>query len=491
LSSQAYQIKLQDQYAQGSSISTYSATSDESWGPRITGQQITNWKGESYTAAAQNHVDALLQTGLNVNNNISLSTGSEKAQLRMSYNNLYAKGVIPNNTQNRHSFIIRGTSDIGRLNIDVKLNYINQLIQNRPFGGEEGLNPYSDVLRMPTTVRNADLQNYINTNSAIPTNNFFGVNNAIISNPYWMVNKVQPREQRNRMIGAITLRQGLTDKLGITGRLGLDRYNDDNQTRFFAGTPTPFTANSSSGNFNLDRFSVNELNAEAFLDFTTRLSTNISFNSLLGTALRKNRSEIAVAGAGGLDLPDLFVLSNGRAVTANNSLSRQELQSIYATAQFGYRNALFLDLTGRNDWASTLPSANRSYFYPSASLSAVLSDLVTMPTWWNYLKLRNSFAFVGKDAPPYSFIQLLNASQGVTGTILRNDGTLVNPNLKPEQTRSFEVGAELGFLKSRITLDLTYYNTNSFNQIIPLPLPVSAGYNQRLINAGNIRQPGY
>ena len=486
----AYSIDLQKQYAQGSSTTSYSATSDESWGPRITGQPITNYKGETYNAVAEDQVNALLQTGLNVSNNISLSTGTEKAQLRLSYNNLYAKGIIPNNSQNRNSFIVRGTSKIGGLNVDVKLNYINQLIKNRPSGGEDALNPYSDILRMPATVRNSDLKDYLNTTTAIPSNNFFLPNSAIIANPYFVVNKVQPNEERNRVIGAITLRQEITKSIGITGRLGLDQYNDENQARFFAGTPTPFTANSAGGNFNLDRFSVRELNADAFLDFKKDISADLSFSGLLGTSLRANRSQSVASASGGLDLPDLFVLSNGRAVTASNSLSRQELQSVYATAQFGYKDALFLDLTGRNDWTSTLPSANRSYFYPSASLSAVLSDLVTLPEWWNYFKLRNSYAFVGKDAAPYSYIQLLNASSGVAGTVLRNDPTLANTNLKPEQTRAYEAGAELGFFNNRITMDLTYYNTSSFNQIIPLPLTVSTGYNQRLINAGNIRNRG-
>jgi len=485
-----YEIERQTQYAQGSNINTYSTNNEESWGPKITGQQITNWAGTSYSAASQNHVGEFFQNGLNVNNALSLSAGSDKAQIRVSYNNLTAKGIVPNNKQDRHSFTVRGTSDLGKLNVDVKLNYIYQKIMNRPQGGEEGLNPYSDVLRMPTTVRIVDLKNFLNSSGTFPQNNFFAPNNAIISNPYWMINRVTPNEMRNRLIATTTLRYNIIGKLNLTGRIGLDRYNDDNERKLFAGTPTPFTQNSVGGNYSFDKFSQNELNMDAFFDYQTDISRDFSISALLGTSLRRNKIEGASGSAGGLDLPDLFVLSNGKAITANNFLNRQELQSIYSTLQVGYKNAVFLDLTGRNDWASTLPRQNRSYFYPSASLSTVISELTTLPTWWNYAKLRTSYAFVGKDASPYSYTQLLNASQGVVGTILRNDATLVNPNLKPEQTRAFEVGTELKFLKGRIGLDFTYYNTNSVNQIIPLPLPVSSGFTTRLINAGEIKNTG-
>ena len=485
-----YEIARQGQYAQGSNINTYSTTNEESWGPKITGQAIDNWVGTSYTAANQNHVGEFFQTGLNVNNALSLSAGSEKSQLRISYNNLSAKGIVPKNTQDRHSFTVRGTSDLGKLNIDVKLNYIYQKIMNRPQGGEEGLNPYSDVLRMPTTVRNSDLQNFLNSSGTFPQNNFFAPNNAIISNPYWMVNRTTPSEVRNRLIATTTLRYNIIGKLNLTGRIGLDRYNDDNERKLFAGTPTPFTQNSAGGNYTFDKFSQNELNMEAFFDYQANITNDLSVSALLGTALRRNRIEGVGGSAGGLDLPDLFVLSNGKAITANNFLNRQELQSVYSTLQFGYKSAIFLDFTGRNDWASTLPKQNRSYFYPSASLSAVVSELTTLPAWWNYAKLRTSYAFVGKDASAYSYTQLLNASQGVVGTILRNDATLVNPDLKPEQTRAFEIGTELKFLKGRIGIDFTFYNTNSVNQIIPLPLPVSAGFTTRLINAGQIKNTG-
>jgi TonB-linked SusC/RagA family outer membrane protein len=486
----SYKVKLQDQYAQGNAIGTYSPTNEESWGPKIAGQTITNWKGEEFPAAAQDHVSALLERGLNVNNNVSLSTGSDKAQLRLSYGNQYAKGMIPTNTQNKNTILLRGTSDLGKLNIDLKVNYINQVIKGRPTGGEEALNPYSDLLRMPTTVRNSDLIDYIDNTGTLPRSNFFLPNSSLIVNPYWIINKVVPNEVRNRIIASGSVRYNLMKGMNLTGRVGIDRYNDDNDRRVYSGTPTAFTSTSTGGQYSYDRYNVTELNMDAFLDYTTDLSDNFSLNALLGTSVRKNKVQSATAGAGGLDIPDLFIISNGRAISGTSSLTKQELQSIYGTAQIGYRNAIFLDLTGRNDWASTLPSQNRSYFYPSASLSAVISDLADLPSWINYLKLRSSYAFVGKDATPYSLAQTLVADVGVAGTILRNRAVLVNPNLKPEQTRALELGTEMAFLGSRLTVDFTYYNTASINQIINLPLPFSSGFTSRAINAGEIRNKG-
>lgn len=483
-----YEIKMQDKYAQG--VGTYNAADENSWGPLITGQSINNWNNQSYNATPQNHVNELFQTGLSTNNNLSFSTGNEKSTVRVSYNNLYARGIVPNNTQLRNSFLVRSTSDFGKLNIDAKLNYINQVIKNRPQGGEEAQNPYSDALRMPTTVRNSDLKNYVNTSSAIPTQNFFAPNSAIIGNPYWMVNKLQPREERNRILGTAALRYKLTNKINVTGRVGIDRVNDDNNRKVYAGTPTPFTSNSPSGTFSIERYFAEEINMELFADYTTELGKDFKLNALVGTAVRKNRSEITTSNAGGLDLPDLFAMNNGRAVTAGNFLSRQEIQSLFGSAQLGYKDVLFLDVTGRNDWASTLPAENRSYFYPSISVSAIISELVKLPDWWNFAKIRSSYAFVGKEAAPYSTVQTLQASQGVSGTILRNRSELVNPNLKPEQTRSFEIGGEFRFLDNRLSLDATYYVTNSFNQILRLDLPVSTGFNSKFVNAGQIKNNG-
>jgi hypothetical protein len=343
---------------------------------------------------------------------------------------------------------------------------------------------------MPTTIRNSDLKDFINTSGPLPRQEFFAPNSAIIGNPYWMANKLSPQEVRNRIIGSVALNYKFNENFGLTGRAGIDRYTDENNRRVFAGTPTPFTNNSPSGNFSFERISTQEFNAELFLNYAQDLGGQFKVSGIVGTALRKNKTEAVSANAGGLDIPDLFSVSNGRAVTASNGLFRREIQSVFGSAQLGWKDAVYLDLTGRNDWASTLPAANRSFFYPSASLSTILSDLVEMPKWWDYAKLRTSYAFVGKEAPEYQTIQTLVSSAGVAGTILRNRPQLVNTNLKPEQTRSFEIGGEFRFAKNRIGLDLTIYNTNTFNQVIGVPLVLSSGFNEKIINAGKINNKG-
>ncbi len=490
--SPTYKQAFQNQYAQGATTAAYGVNSDESWGPKITGQNITNWRGDTYAAAPQDHIGSFFQNGFATNNGVSLTTGNNIAQIRVSYNNLTAKGLVPNNKQVRDNFIIRATSDFGKFNIDAKVNYIVQKVTGRPNGGEESANPYSDILRMPTTVRNTDLQNYIDNSTALVRNSFYAPNSAIIGNPYWMVNKLVPVELRNRMIVSTTLKYKVMNGLNITGRLGLDRYNDDNDRKVYAGTPTPLAGNASvSGDYQVSKFNLQELNMELFADYTTNISKDFSFNALLGTSVRKNKNEGVNNSANGLDLPDLFILNNNKvAPTSSNVYSQQEIQSIFTTAQVGYKNALFLDLTARNDWSSTLPEANRSFFYPSASVSAILSELVKLPDFFNYAKLRTSYAFVGKEANAYSFTQLLRAAAGPSGTVLANSPILVNPDLKPEQTRSFEIGTEIRFWKNRLALDFTYYKTNSLNQILNIQLPVSTGFTAKQINAGDIQNSG-
>jgi TonB-linked SusC/RagA family outer membrane protein len=487
-----YSLKKQDQYGQGDN-GVYGATSVNSWGPRITGQSVNNWLGESYSLAAQDHVGSFFQTGSTLNNAISLTTGNDKAQFRFAYNNESAKGIVPGNKFTRHSFMVRSNFQINKqFSIDAKINYINQLVENRPAGGEEATNPYSDLIRMPNTVRNSDLQRYNIPESGRPRNNFFTKDGSIINNPYWIINNFLPLEERNRFLSAVTLKYQLMDNLSAQARVGLDKFVDNNERKVNPGSPTQLVGgNSLSGDFSANNLNSTELNADFLLTYTKDLNNDFSLAASLGTAIYNRKTIFESQSAGGLDIPYLFKPSNGRNVQTDRAVSETEIQSIYATASLSYKNYLFLDITGRNDWSSTLPADNRSFFYPSFSLSAVLSDMTKLPEFFTFAKLRASYAFVGSGAEgPYTFSQNLNSAQGVSGIILANSSTLALKDLKPQQTRSLEIGAEMRFLKDRLGLDVTYYKTNSLNQILSLPLPLSSLFQNKIINAGNIENSG-
>ncbi len=486
-----YKLKIQDQYAQGDN-SAYSFNSVNSWGPKITGQQASNWLAESYILAPQDHIGALFQTGNTMSNVVSLSTGNEKAQFRLSIGNQKENGIIPNNTFNRTTFNLRTTVQIAKdLSLDAKINYINQVLDNRPAGGEEASNPYSDVIRMPTTVRVGDLQRYDVPENGKPRNNFWAKDNVILNNPYWILNNFKTQEERNRLIGMLTLRYEPIKNLFIQGRMGLDKFFDNNDRKVYPGSPTAFAGNSLNGDYSSNTLNSTEINADLLATYSTELNEHFTVGGSIGTAIYRRNQIFESQSAGGLDIPYLFKASNGRSSQNDRSISEQEIQSIYATANLSYNNYLFLEVTGRNDWSSTLPQQNRSFFYPSFSLSAVLSEMTTLPEFISFAKIRGSYAYVGNGAEtPYSFQQNLVSANGVSGVILANSSTLVLKDLKPQQTRSLEIGAEFRFMKNRFGLDISYYKTNSINQILKLPLPLSSLFQDQVINAGDIQNSG-
>lgn len=486
-----YKLKYQDEYAQGDA-GNYAANSVNSWGPKIAGQSVNNWLGESITLQSQDHTGALFQNGRSINNAISVSTGNEKSQLRFSANNENSTGLLPGNKYNRSSFLLRGTSQVGKnLNLDAKVNYLYQDVTNRPSGGEDAVNPYSDLIRMPTTVRNEDLQRYNIPENGKQRNNFWSKDAAIINNPYWIINNFNTTEIRNRFISFLTARYQLTPELTIQGRAGLDKFFDNNDRKVAPGSPTQLVGGQSlAGDYSSDTYNSTEINVDGLITYAKKIN-KIGFSLSAGSAFFRRNTILESQSAGGLDIPFLYKSSNGKTPLTDRSSGSKEIQSVYGTGQLSYNDYLFLDVTARNDWSSTLPAANRSYFYPSASLSAVISDMVKLPEVLSYAKLRASYAKVGKDDEVlYSFIQTLQTSAGVNGVILSNNSNLVLKNVKPEQTSAIEIGTDLKFLKNRLSVDFTYYKTNSKNQILRLPLPLSSLFQTRTVNAGEIQNNG-
>ncbi len=487
-----YDLNFQDQYAQGEN-GNYLFNNENSWGPKITGQSVEDWNKKTYSLASQDHVGSFFRRGSTLNNSLSINGGTEKTQLYFSATNLTSNGLVPNNQLNRTTLNLRGTVNLSsKLTFDSKITYLNQRIDNRPEGGEGPLNPYSNAIRMPSTVPDSELENYeLVGGSGRASQNFFLGNSAIIANPYYVANRFKLREVRNRVIGLASATYKFTDKFSVLVRAGLDTYFDNDDRKVFSGAPLPLAGNSAGGDYRTSSRRVTEFNTDFLLTYNTKIAGDFALNLQGGGNLRRQVSSSSVQNAGGLDIPNFFNVTNGTNRVIGQGFGEKEVQSLYASGQFSYKEFLFLDVTARNDWSSTLPRSAWSYFYPSVSLSAVLSDIIALPQEVSYLKVRGSVAGVGNDTDPYRTVQYLSPSNGVVGTILTNEPTLtIGSRLKPERTRAFETGIEAKFLGNRFGFDFTFYRTNTFNQLATLPQSPTTGFTSQFLNLGNIQNQG-
>ena len=247
------------------------------------------------------------------------------------------------------------------------------------------------------------------------------------------------------------------------------------------------------GNYREEQVFLQETNADFLLSFNKDFSTDLSLAVSVGGNAMRRRYNLSDISAPQLTAPGIYSLNNSRVASEYYSFqSEKRINSLYSFAQVGFKDYLFLELTARNDWSSTLPSDNWSYFYPSASVSAVISDMLNITTGpLSFAKVRVGVAGVGNDTDPYQLLSTYTALTPAQGLPTYSESDVIqNINLKPEQSRSFEAGAEVKFFGNRIGLDFTYYQTRSENQILRVPLTISSAYNSRIINAGLIENKG-
>jgi hypothetical protein len=306
------------------------------------------------------------------------------------------------------------------------------------------------------------------------------------ANPYWTKYRALSTDERNRVIGFASLTYKILPGLNVMVRSGLDRYRDEAELIWYNDTYTIAT----SGNYQIAGRDVLETNNDFLFTIDKKLWDDFSVNANIGGNIQKNKIVSTTTTNGSLVVENLFVTSNTVASATNRSLLEKEKQSLYATADFGYKNLLTLTLTARNDWSSTLPKENNSYFFPSVGLTAILSDIAKLPEFINFAKVRASFAQTGNDADPYNLTQTYTAFTGGTGVTIGRDNRKPIPGLKPELTSSSEAGLDLKFFNNRIGLEFTWYNSSSKNQLLPVTLPAASGWTTEFINAGNVKNSG-
>jgi TonB-linked SusC/RagA family outer membrane protein len=480
---------FQNEYGQGVG-GVYAANSERSWGPRMDGQSLADWTGkESAFSPQPDNVKDFFRNALSVNNSVGISGGSEKVQTYLSYTNNYVEGLLPTNDMVRHTANLRLNSQLSeKISVEGKITYMQQNIDNKPAVGETAA-PLNSLFQIPRNIRNGDMENFESTDPAtgLPKQNYWLPGSSVLQNPYWIVNRNSYYEDRSRVTAYGLARYNFTNWLNAQLRVSVDRYNDRLEEKHYQGS---YWINQAGGQYGFGTNYVDERNIDLLISGNNTLSEAFKINYNVGGQLLYRENEFNYSSSNGLLKPNLFAITNTGNVTPSYSYLKRNLQGIYATAQLSFRDYLILDLTARNDWSSTLPASNRSYFYPSVGLTYVLSDMVTLPEFISFAKIRGSYTQVGNDANAYLLVQPYSVSQGGESGWVTRDPIQSIPGLKPELTKSIEFGLDWRFLQNRIGLDLTFYHTNTINQLLTLPLPPASGFSSKYINVGDIQNRG-
>ncbi len=483
--------QFQNSYGQGNGgILKDTLTSGESWGAKMTGQSITNHLLKPGTYSAQpNNVKDFFRNGTSFNNSIGVTGGTEKMQTYFSYTNNEVKGIIQKNDLTRHTVNLRITNQVSsRFSTDAKVTYINQEIKNRPRAGEENA-PVIDIYNMARNISTADAQNYSTLNNvgiSTPTT-FPSTLSSIYQNPYWTVNQTSINESRDRVIGFLTAKFKINNWLTLSGKANLDKTFDRGENSIGEGT---ILWAKSGGDYQKNNITVTEKWFDAMLEGNNTITKNLKINYRIGSIFQDRQFDANYQSAGGLNVTNKFSLNFAKSPQVSSSFTQVQTQSVFGQANISFKDAIFLDLSLRNEWDSRIPKPY-TYNYPSAGLSAIISDLISLPRQLSFLKANVNYAEVGNGGQFGLLNSVYNYGQGAGNGFLQRSSTLPLPGLKPEIVKSLEFGIEARFMQNRIGFTANYYNSNSFNQLLQVQLPVATGYSNKYINAGNIQNHGF
>lgn len=470
-----------------------------SWGARTLGQDeinglpLINWTGEPTAYSPQpDNIRDFFRTGQTYTNSLAFSGGSEKTQARLSMSHLWRENIMPNSNLERINVNLNISSKLSdKLEVEGKVNYIHQSAFNRPNLTLSPDNPMSSLIQMPRNIRLEDLQPFRRPDgSPVLYTNATGTDQW--QNPYWAVNLNTNNDERDRLLGYALLRYRFNDYFKVQLRTGTDFYNDFRQNRNATGTIYRVTPDKSFYSEFYGR--VEERNTDILFSYIQDLSPKIFFTANLGGNLLETTNRGLSNTAQGLNVPDFFVMQNALSVLSSEGESRKKIHSVYGTVSVDYDNFLFIEASARNDWSSALPADSRSYFYPSVSASLVLTDMLADINWGPlaFAKLRGSVAQVGNDFGPHQLdlnyvVNTLSHGGQTFGQIINTQPPV---GVQPEETTSVEAGFEAQLWDNRLSVDFTYYNAGTRNQILSVPVSSGSGFRRSVINAGLIVNEG-
>ena len=469
----------------------YKGTATDSWGAKGTGV-APNYDAKDF-----------FKTGMTTINSVSLSSGSEALQTYFSYANTYGKGIIEHSSLNKHNFNFRETANFfdKKLIMDANVNLMYQDVRNRPTPGGFYMNPLVGLYKFPRggTEDGHDLSYYrdnykvFNAQRNMYLQNWYkSLNGGWDQNPYWLTNMLPSSDRRYRTIANLSATYKINKLFTIQVRGNADFVADNYEQKMYAGTDPALTTKE-NGRYTVSQ--SNDLNIYGDALFTYQQTfKNFAVNATIGASLKdlSGRNIGIDSYGGGLYNPNIFAIRNIDLNSGAPSLGKYHTQdqAVFFAGQLGFRDWLFLDVTARNDWTSSLAYTkynDKGFFYPSAGLTWVINESLKLPEWINLGKLRGAWSKVGNGLPRYISNPLNSVGKG--GNISYNT-TAPFGELKPEMTTSIEFGTEWRFFNSRLEFDFTYYKTNTKNQLFEMSAPSGSKYTSYYVNAGNIQNQG-
>ena len=432
-------------------------------------------------------------TGALVQNNVSLSTGNDRHQTYISAGTTNGTGILPNHEYSRYNFTFRSVTKLwrDRLTLDYGGSYIIQRNQNMSAQGKY-FNPLTAVYTFPRGEDFSTVQAYERFDTG---RNMFlqywpwGDQAMNMQNPYWVQYRNMRTNKRDRYMLNLNAKYQVNDWLDIAGRVRIDNTVGENEKKYWASTIQLFAGE--NGSYFANKQHVKLFYGDVIANVDKRLGKDFTLAANVGASWSRERSDL-VGGGGKLDIANFFTLNNiikeYRTLEQNRKHSMLTV-SAFANLELGWRSMLYLTATARNDWASSQSGTEQlSFFYPSVGLSAVVTEMVKLPRWISFLKLRGSYAEVGSPLPQYlsSATYQFNSSTGYYETYTR----FVPDKLYPEMTRSWEVGMDLRLWQERLTLDITYYKSNTNKQTFQIPISGSSGYSSMVVQSGCVQNKG-
>ncbi|QHT69301.1 SusC/RagA family TonB-linked outer membrane protein [Rhodocytophaga rosea] len=470
---------------------------DESWGPKLdAGLMIPQFFSQRDASGKlipepwvshPNNVKDFFKTGQTFTTNVAISGGNEKANARLSLTNLSQNGMVPTTELKRNTISLNaGVKLTDKFRMEGTANYVNSKSNNIPGYGYSGQNVMQQLVWFGRQVDIGRLKNYVNEDGEP-----FSWNYNYHMNPYFILNENKNTFERDRLYGNVKLSYQLTDWLTASVRTGTDYYNNLSTNRIDVRDLNDAPA----GDYAEFKRTFAEVNSDFLLSANKNLGENFSLSLSVGGNRMTQRTQDNGVRAPGLTVPGIYNVGNSSvAQEASNALYRKQINSFYGAGQIGFKDYLFLDFTARNDWSSTLPKAHNSYFYPSVSLSGVITEMIGLQSnVLSFLKVRGSWAQVGSDTDPYRLLPVFNfgdADGWGSDPALTVPNTILNPELKPEISTSTEVGADIRLFNDRVSLDATYYDSRSVDQILQINISGASGSLARFVNAGEIRNRG-